>query len=351
LAGYLTVCVPAGIGDFSWIYSKLVCLSKKLRVMTVAGMSRASQMCGILPMVESAVSGRLSYPQLRVLCIGAATPRSFFESHDPDEPIAISANDYIMDQPGGYKGQRLETWLPELATDFHYDLNTDKYICIYGASDTGVAAWRGWDHSQWFKFMTLVKKGLPGVGFVMIGAQYDTPLAQRLSSLCAANGVPMVDMAGKTTLAQALDVIKRSVYMVAFPSGLPIMATVMRKPVFMFFPAGGMESMINTWVNPEMIADKSYIGSVFAPPEVVWTRMIDEYKLPAKMDVKWGDNVKDVPVVAPPAADPTVASVAMPMPVAGPYSCRAMVGSAHERLKSRRDAIRARRAKKGLRVK
>lgn len=362
---HLTVYVPAGIGDFSWIYSKLVGLSKKLRVMTVAGMSRASQMSGILPMIESIVSGRLAYPQLRALSVPANTPRAFFESHDPDDPIVLSANDHIMDQPGGIKAQNLSAWMPELGTNYHYDLNVPddptvsailagmgakKYICIYGANDVGIAQWRGWGHGEWFRFISLVTKRLPGVGFAMIGASYDRPLADRVVSLCKANNIPVADFVAKTTLAQALDVIKRSVYMVAFPSGMPIMATVMRKPTFMFFPAGGMESMANTWVNPEMLADKSYMGSAFVSPEIVWTRMIDEYKLAAKMKVTWGENVKDNLVIQTMPPDPTTAAAVLTP--AGSYTGRGpMAGSVHSKLKVRRDAVRARRASKGIRVK
>ena len=107
MSDHLTIYVPSGIGDVSWIYSKLTCLGKKLRVIVVSDASqRSSQMIGILPLIESVAVGRLSYPQLRVMGAPVNSPRSFFENHDPDEPIILSANDHIIAQPGGIPAQR-----------------------------------------------------------------------------------------------------------------------------------------------------------------------------------------------------------------------------------------------------
>ena len=89
---------------------------------------------------------------------------------------------------------------------------------------------------------------------------------------------PVKDLTGRLPIGGSLHVVKRSAYLVAFPSGIPILSAVMNHPVTMFYPKH-LHLMENAWAPLEMIESGDYKGCQFCPPAAAFRWIRDEYKL------------------------------------------------------------------------
>ena len=277
----LQVLTYPGIGDFSWCYSKLVSLGRPLEIIYRLPKKAQRQ--------NAPVHHRLT-PLLELL------PLVTSWKHEPLSPKVLDQPppnlERLKEIPRTHfalnvhleHGNRIETYAPELETNFHYDLNIPQtaveraekllegrkdFLLLYPSAKANVENWRGWGPWKWAEFVKLYRAAHGPTPVVVTGAAWDRDLSDRVA---AQVGDDVLNLTGQTVLASTLEIVRRSKYFVAFPSGLAIMATVIRKPVFMFYPKH-LKPMIPAWADPEDIKSKRYQGDLWIDPPAVLERV------------------------------------------------------------------------------
>ena len=167
--------------------------------------------------------------------------------------------------------------MPALPTDHHYEMRLHpadgqiaesalegwrRFICFYCANRGTVTRWGGWTPERWAELARLLTGAFDLDGVVLLGADWDRGFADGVRDLLPC---PCVDLVGKLPLGGTLRVLLRARYLVAFPSGIPILATALRVPTMMFYPAH-LERMQTAWAPPEMIESGAYKGCQFCAP-------------------------------------------------------------------------------------
>jgi len=287
----LIVQVPTGIGDFSWVYSKLVTLGCPLEIEVCAGgPPRLQPICDLLPAISKMYTGTIGYGEL----VRIQKPSNFSLTEiinwPHGVPLPLSANNHIE------KGQRIETWLPDMGICHHYEVfpsandlkiaktvhNFDKFVCIYASSKATSGTWNGWQGPQWVEFMQLFRAQVAPLPFVLIGAPWDVDLGLEIAACAAAASIPLVNLVAQTPLGASFTIIKDSVYFVSFPSGMGIMAHVLQHPTTMFYPEA-LRIMLGSYVSPTSDADNLFYETVFIPPAELLQWIIDVYKIKDKL--------------------------------------------------------------------
>ncbi|GAI53463.1 unnamed protein product, partial [marine sediment metagenome] len=163
--------------------------------------------------------------------------------------LDVARKQFVNFSPNRYleAGNRLETWIPALETNFHYKMNLfdekeniisgltktpTRYIGIYTSSYQNIVHWNGWHLKEWELAIHKIHSKLPAVTFLLLGAPYDKPFADDLSKLITF--APHVNLAGKTSCNMVIRIISVLSYLISYPSGLAIMANVVSTPVTMF---------------------------------------------------------------------------------------------------------------------
>src|SRR5437762_13140738 len=116
----MIVGVPSGIGDVSWVYSKLCNAGEKLEYEVADGwLYRTTQFLELLPGVA-----KTSYGQFRYDEIMAFEHATGIGDH-PTWAAARAVSDRILIAPNRHPemGRRLEDWLLDLPTSFHYEID------------------------------------------------------------------------------------------------------------------------------------------------------------------------------------------------------------------------------------
>ena len=289
----LSFVVPPGIGDISWIYSKLVGLNHPLHFIVPGGdHNRAVPYLKLLPVVASCEYGQVANPaNSNGGRAGADWTRERLIEEASRRRVPIEMNTWLE------AGNRIEGFMPELATEHHYEVDIDpvlrqlafdalsilrqeRYICLYCASRSMVEHWGGWGPEIWADFAGLLWGAFDIGGFVLIGAGWDRSFADDVLKQIRQQkgGLPIIDLVGKLAIGASLEVVRRSAYLVAFPSGIPILAAVMGNPVLMFYPKH-LKPMHDTWADPEMISSGAYKAMQFCSPEQALEWIRDGYRL------------------------------------------------------------------------
>jgi len=271
----LKVHTYQGIGDFSWVYSKLVTTGRKLHIIyyrnprgatkTHDVQRRCEPFLELLPAVESWEFSNKIDP--KTLNRHRPTVQEVLEG---DKTI-FALNHHLE------SGSRIEAYVPQIATNFHYPINIPQvqykeatkqlggikdYLLIYASKYASVNNWKGWKAREWSEFIKLYREQIADVPVVLTGATYDTDLASYIA------GPNILNLVGKTTMGGTIELIKRSRYFISFPSGLAVLATVVKKPVYMFYPPR-LGKLRAAWASPAALADHSYLSGHFAPPQTV----------------------------------------------------------------------------------
>lgn len=281
----LSLGVPSGIGDISWIYSKLVNAPEEYQFELVVADGwphRSVDYCRLLPRVVKAEYQNFDYKD--VLAFQRINPMKTFEeiASSGFGRVFVSCNEHLE------QGRRLEKWLPDLATEFHYKMNTTKedrdsavelarehkilepvdaptfWIGVSAASYRGSEAWDTWRSPKWNRFMDLLQEVADKhLRFVLLGGFWDDltfALAKRWDA---------VELVGKTSVAQAYEIHKLLDGYIGFSSGLGVLSTVLSRPTVMLWPKHQVE-LSTSWAPPEMLKNHSYIASQWVEPfEVV----------------------------------------------------------------------------------
>src|SRR5262245_48972504 len=118
----MIIGVPSGIGDISWIYSKLMHLEDQLDLEVADGWPyRSVPYLEMLPRVKRARYGDFNYQQIIAFETANAMYNGTTWNQVPKSPrILIEANRHLE------AGKRLEQWLPDLPCSFHYPMITTE---------------------------------------------------------------------------------------------------------------------------------------------------------------------------------------------------------------------------------
>lgn len=306
--------VPAGIGDISWIYSKIKHLKSltggqavKLRV---AGEPppRGEAMVRLLPEVEFAgmatdiVSWHVASQPLNSewpAYMGLGPFNAY-----ADRPINIAANNHLE------CGRPLHTWMPMLPTDYHYPLAIPPkqmqlaenllaglprpIICVYVSNrdkdSIKHVGWSLWTPYQWVDFCDAVSRvpACQGCGFVFLGATWDEDKTTDVADELAKRGHPVRKVIGQP-LGTALHCLAKSDYSFSYPSGIGIMSNVLRTPGLMLLPwhLKGLET--GGYADPLDVALQHYRCWANPSPEEAfkWFRDVSLVQLMVEHGNKW----------------------------------------------------------------
>lgn len=278
--GLLPVTVATGIGDISWIYSKLVGLDRPLdiTIMNDPLYSRAISYVRTLPNVHSVQYADIENSDDLIKSSWNGTYEDLKKKEESGERIVMVANNWIND------GQRLEGYYPDLATDFHYEMVTTPehkeaaknllphnvgYMGIVTGSVDGNKLWKGWYPDEWSDFIKKVKAEFPEIVFVLIGAPYDMDYHDLL--VPKLEGINYIDLVGKTPdMGVTIEVLRRLHYQIGFCNGLGMLANVLNKGVSLFYPRT-LEKAMYSWPCPVSIGTKDYQAFMWDNPDKVFS--------------------------------------------------------------------------------
>lgn len=262
--------VPAGIGDVSWAYSKLGGIEANW-IVANGWPNRTSPFLELLPNVVSSTYGDFSYHD--ILQFEQAAGVGF---HPKWADIKGMEKLYIEPNRHLEEGMRLEEWLPDLPTNFHYDINIPEedvlraanklarfprpLIGISAASYRGSEAWKTWGYAEWSPYLRWLHGELGGT-ILLLGGFWDD-----LTDTLADDGWP--SLVGRTSVGTVMEILKRLDYYVGFSSGLGIIRTVLNKNVFMMWPDFQME-LSRSWAPPEMLESGVYTAAMWRDVELV----------------------------------------------------------------------------------
>lgn len=291
----MNILVPSGIGDYSWMHSKLSTLGVSLDVVIAdEGYPRLTPFLEMLPCVKSIASKKMPFRNLRKASIPPSTSSKALL--DRTDCIPMEANTFLE------HGNRLEKWLPDMGLDFHYKVDITEahiaaaeaharslldspfpFLCIYAANETTCKTWKGWMGKEWADFLHLFRKDIADIPVAFVGAEWDRSLADKVLQVSKQKGTsPIVDLVGKLELGATFHIIRSSAYFVSFPSGLGILANVMRRPTTMFYPKVS-EGLMRTWADPETIKSGEFRECLFPAPDALASWLRDDYKLQGKL--------------------------------------------------------------------
>jgi len=280
----LKFIVPAGLGDISWVWSKLSTLNMPIELYVSAdGIRRSHQLFGLLPNLALVEYINLNFHQIRDTSVPYNISKKTLVDLSLKQKTPIFINTHLE------HSRRIESFLPDIETDLHYTINTDdndkKFaqdivtkkqtsIAIYCSSYNNIFSWSGWVINDWKKFISLMTLEIQNISWLILGADYDnefaTHLCQNLKTM------QILNLAGKTTLSQTIEILKHVNYLVSFPSGIAIIANVVRCPVFMFYPTH-LKHLIQSWPDQNSIKDNTYKGCLFCPPEQAADWILNTY--------------------------------------------------------------------------
>lgn len=282
-----TITVPAGIGDFIWLAMKLASTKEMFHVkLPDSTPQRGHQILQLLPDIVASheYTPGLSYKKIAQANVAIKGKRW---ADLKQKELTISANTHLE------SGFRIEKFLPDLPTTFLLDYATSdedkemskrfvtktfkKNIGIYASAYSNARNWNMWDHEEWFYFIKMMHDRCKDYRFVIIGASYDTDLAQLLMLKLQEHKIPYIGTIGQP-LKVVVEILKRLDYFIGFPSGLSILNESLGKDGCMFYPPH-LIKMMNAWAHPDRIAAGNYKGCQKCLPGQLFNWLKDDYKL------------------------------------------------------------------------
>ena len=288
------IAVPAGIGDVSWIWSKLVTLKNDSFMIYTPETwpMRTYEWLKLLPGVTPMI-GKHDYKTL----LRAEAMKGYHNytqswgeiksMYEEGETIYLQPNQHFL------LGRSLAEWIPDLDIDFHYEMNIPEVeessalellestgvvrysLGIHMACLKGVKAWRAWYPTDWMKFIKLVKRSFPELKIVLIGGSWDLDMGLELRALMPREN--FIDLIGRTTIGQAISILGRLSYYIGYSSGLNVMCNVLRKPCTALWP-DWQSAHIYPHADPKMVVDRTYMGFVYEDPERIFMRIKESIK-------------------------------------------------------------------------
>lgn len=265
--------VPTGIGDFSWIYSKLAGVAEHfgayLNFTTYGGNPRRLQpFVELCPKVGAfEYTGEL-WPDSRLNTLQAITCLEDLRDLGT-EHVNLSANKWLE------KGNRIEGWLClKIPVDHHYEVAREQthvvrcdellgplpgpYLFIYtsNADKDRIDGWGIWNNWQWCHVASAINDSMGGT-VLCVGAQWDADKTGTVFQNLTDLGVNARMLCGED-LGTVLEAMRRSSYVLSYPSGLGVLADVLDVPALMLMPEGLPAEMCGTWGDPVNLKTQQY---------------------------------------------------------------------------------------------
>lgn len=294
----MRLIVPAGIGDWSWIWSKFYSVKDQVEsVRIVDGAPRRTKeyvaACGIqdvdydLDITGGQYQMLLSYESARGIDWKSRPTWEKVKSLEADI-LLIEANQHLE------HGLRLEDWLPDLETHFHYPLYVsdedrkrarettrraiegDRYnpphpmeagpvVGISCASYKGADAWETWGRPEWINFL----KRVMDMGWrpLLVGGGWDD------LTYTVACELDLPSTVGKTSVPQMIEQMAILDSYIGFSSGMNVIRTVLDKPAMALWPCNqrcDQKELSTSWAPPDMLATGRYTAVTWRPVDDVW---------------------------------------------------------------------------------
>lgn len=310
----LKVALPLGSGDCHWVCTKLKALSRyhggrpihayvydSPQFVGAEYLDLAPQVARTIPSPDAlyALSQDLpeNYRSPRWATLeGSAGWRGF---------------DYVLCANGHLEcGHPLSTYLPELETEYRYELKISRADRAYARSlagknpvllyPSGVGPNYGfhrdsWTAAHWAE--VIGRLNALGIVPVLVGADSEADRTYRTLVIAAARrlGVECTDLVGQTTLAQVFAVIEKARAWCGLNSGLGIVAAMRKTPTVMLwgdarYPIPGTPAEImhpnmqRSWLNEDQLETYRTLsyGSPELCPEAVVEKMVEVMRAPVK---------------------------------------------------------------------
>ena len=241
----LLLVVPPGIGDISWVYSKVCDLAGQRRIaFRLCGDQpfRGKEFVDLLPGIINYGYANVAYDKIRDKLLPVRM----------DLAALTSGNLYnISLNPHLEGGAVLSEAFPQQSTSYHYAMKlpaitagtpafqlqqVDKsrlkigFYCSSYAHREDIVFWKV---PGWLKFLKLVREQYPEALFVAVGAPYDDRTKEVVTALVG-EGFDVSAYFGQH-IGETLNIMKQFDYFFSFPSGLGILSDVINIPCMMWF--------------------------------------------------------------------------------------------------------------------
>jgi hypothetical protein len=205
--------------------------------------------------------------------------------------------DYVLIANGHLEsGKPLSTWMPELETEYSFELNIAESDRAYACSlapagsvllyPSGVGANLGFHRNTWAvrHWVEVIRQlNQRGITPVLVGAASKDDKAYRDQIVRLARGMKYIDTVGKTNIPQVLAMIEDASVWCGLNSGLGIVSAMRQTPTLMLwadsaYPIRGSSTytmhtaMQRSWLNEEQLKTYrtlSYGSPALTPKAVV----------------------------------------------------------------------------------
>ncbi|MFI5149621.1 MAG: glycosyltransferase family 9 protein [Bacteroidia bacterium] len=142
-----------------------------------------------------------------------------------------------------------------------------NFIALQISAGNNRFSYKNWPVSGWIAFLKQSKANFPELQFILLGEQGEAGLAEEVMQGGTGN---VLNMVGKTTVFQALEVIQRSTFFLGLDGGMMHAAVVSGKPTFSIWGPSNPSLYGYEQLNPE----KNRVISLFLPcsPCSAWIR-------------------------------------------------------------------------------
>lgn len=289
--GNLKLAVPAGIGDVSWIWSKFCHMDCDFEIYTPDTFpQRTFEWLKLLPRVTPKI-GKHGYNDLLTMenLKGYASYDSWdriLKAYEEGEIIYLQPNQHFL------AGRDLRDWLPDLPTEYHYNMIIPKetklsgvgllglrdgevlpkFMGIHMSSMKGIRGWEAWLPEDWVKFLQFVHKDFPDVEFIFLGGLWDQDTGLEVQGLLEDTDIMFNNLIGRTSIGEAITILSLLKYYVGFSSGLNVMCNVLKIPCTALWPQHH-KPHIYPHSDPEMVMDQTYLGFTYDEPHRIYTRI------------------------------------------------------------------------------
>jgi ADP-heptose:LPS heptosyltransferase len=110
-------------------------------------------------------------------------------------------------------------------TSVPFDL-PEKYIVLQAGAGNNTTPYKVWDAKNWQMVLEVLLPQFPGLSVVLLGDKNETGIGEKLAH------DRIIDLTGRTTLAEAITVLKKSQALIGTDSGLMHLAVALNKPTY-----------------------------------------------------------------------------------------------------------------------
>lgn len=270
--------LPVGIGDISWVYSKIRHLPSTYNLHPVLytpgeAPRRSQEFVALLPDVEWGGYVETSSGAVMTSHIPPQWPATWGWRPITDfGRVHVTANCHLE------LGRRLEEWWPWLPTDYHYPIRTSPVtlgrpivgIHLSERELCGNVFWHIWTDAEWVAFIQGLYDALGGPQLMFIGASYDEARIVRVVEQLSVKAPTY--WIGKP-LAQTIDVLRQLRYFVGYHDGLSVLANVVRTPTLTLMQAH-LGGLCESYADPQDIASGAWKAMLTPSVEdaLTWVR-------------------------------------------------------------------------------